>query len=96
MGFFNKRDKVYSLQEAMRLLGTKKYEGYTTVPVGDGFKLVTQEEGDKHIESYRKQKRGQFLEEISGNGAYRTTTSRQYNNWRSAKSYQKQQGIYKY
>ena len=95
MGFFNKRDKVYSLQEAMRLLGTKKYEGYTTVPVGDGFKLVTQAEGDEHIESYRKQKRGQFLEEISGNGAYRTT-SRQYNNWSSAKSYQKQQGIYKY
>ena len=79
----------------MKLLGTKKYEGYTTVPVGDGFKLVTQAEGDEHIESYRKQKRGQFLEEISGNGAYRTT-SRQYNNWSSAKSYQKQQGIYKY
>ena len=95
MGFFKKKDKVYSLQEAMKLLGTKKYEGHTTVPVGDGFKLVSQAEGDKHIESYRKQKRGQFLEEISGNGAYRTT-SRQYNNWSSAKSYQKQQGIYKY
>lgn len=95
MGFFNKKDKVYPLKEAMKLLGTKKYEGYTTVPVGDGFKLVTQAEGDEHIESYRKQKRGQFLEEISGNGAYRTT-SRQYNNWSSAKSYQKQQGIYKY
>ena len=95
MGFFNKNDKVYPLKEAMKLLGTKKYEGYTTVPVGDGFKLVTQAEGDEHIESYRKQKRGQFLEEISGNGAYRTT-SRQYNNWSSAKSYQKQQGIYKY
>lgn len=95
MGFFNKKDKVYPLKEAMKLLGTKKYEGYTTVPVGDSFKLVTQAEGDEHIESYRKQKRGQFLEEISGNGAYRTT-SRQYNNWSSAKSYQKQQGIYKY
>ena len=95
MGFFNKKDKVYPLKEAMKLLWTKKYEGYTTVPVGDGFKLVTQAEGDEHIESYRKQKRGQFLEEISGNGAYRTT-SRQYNNWSSAKSYQKQQGIYKY
>ena len=95
MGFFNKKDKVYPLKEAMKLLGTKKYEGYTTVPVGDGFKLVTQAEGDEHIESYRKQKRGQFLEEISGNGAYRTT-SRQYNNCSSAKSYQKQQGIYKY
>ena len=95
MGFFNKKDKVYPLKEAMKLLGTKKYEGYTTVPVGDGFKLVTQAEGDEHIESYRKQKRGQLLEEISGNGAYRTT-SRQYNNWSSAKSYQKQQGIYKY
>ena len=95
MGFFKKKDKVYPLKEAMKLLGTKKYEGYTTVPVGDGFKLVTQAEGDEHIESYRKQKRGQFLEEISGNGASRTT-SRQYNNCSSAKSYQKQQGIYKY
>ena len=50
MGFFNKKDKVYPLKEAMKLLGTKKYEGYTTVPVGDGFKLVTQAEGDEHIE----------------------------------------------
>ena len=41
MALFNKKkDKVYSLGEAMRLLQTKKYENYTTIPEDDGYRLV--------------------------------------------------------
>ena len=41
MGLFSKKDRVYPLTEAMRLLKTAKYAHYTTIPVGDGYKLVS-------------------------------------------------------
>ena len=43
MGIFSikkKDDKIYSLKDAIKLLQTSKYQNYTTIPVGDGYKLV--------------------------------------------------------
>lgn len=72
MGFFNKSNKVYSLGEAMKLLKMPKYYGYTTVPEGDGFKLVTQAEYDKIIAEQKRVEAGNaFRQQIFDNEIYR-------------------------
>lgn len=91
MGLFNRKNKVYSLQEAMKLLKTGKYENYTTMPVGNGYKLVPEKEVSRHIESLKIQgntqtRREKFLNGMSGNGVYNVKPN--YNNWQAAKHYQ--------
>lgn len=96
MGFFNrKEEKVYILSEAMRLLKTKKYANYTTIPVGNGYKLVPIEKASQHIKTLKigvnQDRRDNFLNEISGQGTYRNAnTILDYNNYQSVKSCQGQ------
>ena len=76
MGFFSKKeDRIYSLHEAMKLLKTEKYEYYTTIPVGNGYKIVPEERIKKQVELIKKGKeensqRINFLNEISEGGSY--------------------------
>ena len=96
MGFFNRKDnKVYSLEQALKLLKTPQYAQYTTVPVGDGFKLVPEKEVDIYNDEIEtngfKQRRGNFVSQVSGEGRYSNiSTVPNYNNYQSARSYQKQ------
>ena len=108
MGIFTKKDKIYPLTKAMELLKMKKYEHYTTLPVGNGFKLVPQEEANKHIGEYKKgitnrlDARNSFTQQISGNGIYRKQKPvniikqneyPNYNNWQSAKRYNEEDWV---
>lgn len=103
MGFFSKKDRVYPLTEAMRLLKTAKYANYTTIPVGNGYKLVPEGEASKHVEQLKVQKgkieRQNFLNEMSGNGMYKNNAYQNinikpnYNDYQSARGYKKQNGM---
>ncbi len=100
MGLFSrKEDRIYSLSEAMSLLKTEKYARYTTIPVGDGYKLVPIEMASEHIKQYKaagSEKTGQdarntFAREISGNGIYRNINNvPNYNNYQSVRGYRGQ------
>ena len=94
MGLFSKKEnKVYSLEQALKLLKMPQYSKYTTVPVGDGFKLVHEKEVVSYSESIEttgfKQRRGNFVNELSGQGIYSNiNTEVNYNNYQSARRYQ--------
>ena len=95
MGLFSKKDRVYPLTEAMRLLKTAKYAHYTTIPVGDGYKLVSEVEASKHVEQLKTQEkiktqRQSFLSEMSGNSRHNNIN---YNDDQSAKGYKKPNSI---
>lgn len=99
MGLFTKKgDKIYSLKEALKLLKMPQYKDYTTVPVEDGFKLVCEVESAKNNDDIEvdgfKQRRGNFVNQISGQGTYCSiSTVPNYNNYQSAKRYRS--NIYK-
>ena len=96
MGFFSRKEnKVYSLEQALKLLKMPQYAKYTTVPVGDGFKLIPEKEVDIYSDEIEtngfKQRRGNFVSQVSGQGRYSNiSTVPNYNNYQSARSYQKQ------
>ena len=97
MGFFsrNKENRVYSLEQALRLLKMPQYAKYTTVPVGDGFKIVPETEVIVHNDAIEtngfKERRGKFLNQVSEQGTYRNvSTEPNYNNYQSTRGYQKQ------
>ena len=90
MGFFNKkpsRNKVYSLKEAKDFLS--KNPNYTTIETTGGFRLVDGSEEREHIENYRA-RRDKFMEQMSGNGAYRgikaNPNSNDLGNWQNRNS----------
>lgn len=100
MGLFNRKEKkIYSLEEALKLLKMPKYENYTTVPMGDGYKIVPEQEVVTNIDEEKanvfQKRRGNFLREMSGQGTYSnlSTTVPSYNNYQSAKRYQNQSCI---
>lgn len=96
MGFFSRKEnKVYSLEQALKLLKMPQYAKYTTVPVGDGFKLVPEKEVDIYNDEIEtngfKQRRENLVSQLSGQGRYSNiSTVPNYNNYQSARSYQKQ------
>ena len=67
MGLFDRKDKLYSLEEALGLLKRSKYKNHTTIPVGNQFKLVleedikNQEEICKSRNMYSNTRRKDFL-----------------------------------
>lgn len=71
-----------------------KYAKHTTIPVVDGFKLVLEKEISTYSEEQEtsvKQRRGKFLNQISGQGTYgNISTAQNYNNYQSARRYQNQ------
>lgn len=99
MGFFNrKKDRVYSLSEAMKLLQTKKYENYTTIPEENGYRLVPMQEQIVYSEtegiSYGKEKRNRFVSRLAEQVDYNETNKLpNYNNYQSAKNYKANQGV---
>lgn len=99
MGLFSRKNKIYPLKEAMEKLKMPKYADFTTVPVGNGYKLVPEKEVSKHIEVLKTPgltqiKREKFLNEMSGNGVYKDSKNQKpnYNYWQASKNYQKQFG----
>ncbi len=97
MGFFNRqKDIVYSLGKAKELLRTKKYENYTTIPEGNGFRIVPMEQLKKHMQSikdtnirYEKEKRSEFMDRISNH-------QKNYKNDELPKSYNKYESVRNY
>ena len=54
MGFFSKKpkkNKIYSLQDAMKLVSEN--EGYSVIQEGRGYKIISDEEANSHIEIYK-------------------------------------------
>ena len=102
MGIFNinkKEDKIYSLKDAMKLLQTSKYQNYTTIPVGEGYRLVPMQQlaqvvqGQEEISSTNI-KRNSFLNRITnGVESQEVTKVPNYNNYQEVKGYRKSQGI---
>ena len=99
MGLFSKiENRVYSLEQALKLLKMPQYAKYTTVPVGDGFKLVPEKEVVSYSDSLQttgfKQRRGNFINKLSGQGIYSSiSTVPNYNNYQSARRNQNQNNI---
>lgn len=102
MGLFDRnKNKIYSLGEAKKLLQTKKYERYTTIPVGDGYRLVPMEQTIRNDKfngiSYTKIKRQNFLNNIDARRELIEQNDESdipiYNNYQSVKKYNQNQGI---
>ena len=102
MGIFSikkKEDKVYSLKDAIKLLQTSKYQNYTTIPVGEGYRLVPMKQptqsGQEHEEiSFTKVRRHNFLNRMTENvNNQEFTKVPNYNNYQEAKGYRQSQGI---
>lgn len=58
MGFFTKKpkkNKIYSLQEAMRLVNEN--EGYSVVEEGSGYKIIPDAVASSYIERYKDRNR---------------------------------------
>ena len=116
MGLFSiRKNRVYSLTEAKKLLQTEKYMHYTAVAVDEShrnYRLVPEEEAliqvrqkrlqqKQQVQSenirknqyYFKEEQKQFRNRLSGNGAYNNIANseviKNYNNYQSAKKYQK-------
>ena len=67
MGLFNKRPserKIYTLQEAMGLV--KKYEGYSVIPEGKGYKIIPDRVAREEIEKHKSQlsRRDEFRKDM--------------------------------
>ena len=99
MGIFNinkKEDKIYSLKDAMKLLQTSKYQNYTTIPVGDGYKLVPMHPlviKQEEI-SFINTKRNNFLNRMTkGVESQEVNKVPNYNNYQASKGYKQSQGI---
>ena len=102
MGIFSinkKEDKIYSLKDAMKLLQTSKYQNYTTIPVGEGYRLVPMQQLSQIVQekeeiSFNNTKRNSFLNRITkGVESQKVTKVPNYNNYQAAKGYRKSQGI---
>lgn len=87
MGLFKKgktikADKVYSLADALQRLSQPGYEGFTTIEVPGGRKIVTVNES-KILERQLREKQ-EFYNRMNGNGTYRNNSAvvpQQYNNY---------------
>lgn len=102
MGIFNinkKEDKIYSLKDAMKLLQTSKYQNYTTIPVGEGYRLVPMQQLAQVVQeqeeiSFTNTKRKSFLNRMTeGVETQGFTKVPNYNNYQAAKGYRQSQGI---
>lgn len=99
MGIFSikkKDDKIYSLKDAIKLLQTSKYQNYTTIPVGDGYKLVPMHPlviKQEEI-SFINTKRNNFLNRMTkGVESQEVNKVPNYNNYQASKGYKQSQGI---
>ena len=90
-----KEDKIYSLKDAMKLLQTSKYENYTTIPVGEGYRLVPMQQLVHEQEvNFTKKKRVDFLNRMTeGVDTQEFIIVPKYNNYQATKGYRKSQGI---
>ena len=100
MGIFNrKKDRVYSLSEAMKLLQTKKYENYTTIPEDNGYRLVPMQQLAQVVQGQEEMdltntKRNNFLNRMTkGVETQEFTKVPNYNNYQESKGYRHSKGI---
>ena len=102
MGIFStkkRENKIYSLKEAMKLLQTNKYQNYTTIPEGEGYRLVPMQQLVQGMQeqgkiSYINTKRNSFLNRMTkGVDSQVVTQVPNYNNYQAAKGYRQSQGI---
>ncbi|MEI3356396.1 MAG: hypothetical protein V8R81_04980 [Clostridia bacterium] len=82
MGFFSKKpkeNKEYECGKAIEIV--HKNPNYSAIPVGGGkFKIVRDVVANKEIDII-KQKRKDFINDISGNGAYNNIKVKNSNNY---------------
>ena len=102
MGIFSikkKDDKIYSLKDAIKLLQTSKYQNYTTIPVGEGYRLVPMQQLVQGMQeqgkiSYINTKRNSFLNRMTkGVDSQVVTQVPNYNNYQAAKGYRQRKGL---
>ena len=91
MSFFSKKpkkNKIYTLAQAMELVS--KNEGYSVVQEGVGFKIISDNEANKHIAGYKNKmrQRRDFQSEIFiGNDSKIRPNDFNYNYERNSFSY---------
>ena len=89
MGLFRrgksiKAGRVYSLSDALQKLSRPEYEGFTTIEVPGGCKIVTVNES-RILERQLREKQ-EFYNRMNGNGTYRNNSAvvpQQHNNWQT-------------
>ena len=102
MGIFStkkRENKIYSLKEAMKLLQTNKYQNYTTIPEGEGYRLVPMQqlvqvvqEQEENITS--KTGRHSFLDRMKkGVVTHEYSKAPDQYGYQTAKEYRQSQGI---
>lgn len=70
MGFFSKKpsqNKIYEFEKAMKIIAENPE--YNAIAVEGGYKIFSDEIANKKIDMI-KEKRKNFINSISGNGAY--------------------------
>lgn len=100
MGFFGKREKEYKFSEIVKLLQTDRYkDGYIVVPTSSEKYCWVQSNQDSSFGF--KDRRENFMNEVTGNGKYVGTTRvigesyeskkgrviPSYNNWQGTRKY---------
>ena len=102
MGIFSikkKEDKIYSLKDAIKLLQTNKYRNYTTIPVGEGYRLVPMQQPTKIVQdqeknNFTKARRHNFLNRMTeGVDNQEFNKVPNYNDYQESKGYRQSQGI---
>lgn len=102
MGFFNRNkinpNKIYTREEALRILSDSENQGYTTIETVDyrngndiGYKIVTQAVADQYIAEInrKKKEKNQLRNELRNNGAYENIkVPRNYNYYQPSRNYQ--------
>ena len=98
MGFFGKREKEYKFSEIVKLLQTDRYkDGYIVVPTSSEKYCLMREDRVQSNQDF-KDRRENFMNEVTGNGKYVGTIGESYglkkgrvipsyNNWQGTRKY---------
>lgn len=92
-----KKDKIYNMAEALKILKNPQYVDYTSVEVGQGmYRIVLIEESRKLEGNLRtgQSRRNDFINRMNGDGAYANINNhsypkKTYNNYQNARGYTK-------
>ena len=94
MGFFSKKpsqNKIYEFEKAMKIIAENPE--YNAIAVEGGYKVVHDVVANEKI-SRIKQKRKDFINDISGNGAYNNMKGKSSNNYYGPPRYNSDENNY--
>jgi len=102
LGIFStkkRENKIYSLKEAMKLLQTNKYQNYTTIPEGEGYRLVPMQQLVQVVQeqeentTYKTGRHGFLYRMKKGVVTHEYSKAPDQYGYQTAKEYRQSQGI---